>query len=271
MPNSTSSSRSPSGSDQVEVVARSIAPAWIHEERARRREEREVQRVKRDYAKLRDEQQGRGGLLPFIRYFWHVLEPPKRDLVEGWPLEAICLHLEAITFNGINRLLINVPPGFMKSLLTDVFWPAWEWGPMNMPHTRYVAFSYSEGITTRDNNKMTRLVTSRAYRDLWGDRFDMIKLGETKIENDQTGFKLATSVGGRGTGERGDRVILDDPHNVTKVESQTEREKTSGSFANRCRTASTTTTRRLSSSCSGSTKRTSPATSSPVRPTTATS
>jgi hypothetical protein len=67
---------------------------------------------------------------------------------------------------------------------------------------------------------------SQAYRDLWGDRFNMIKLGETKIENDQTGFKLATSVGGRGTGERGDRVILDDPHNVIKVESQTEREKT---------------------------------------------
>ena len=29
---------------------------------------------------------------------------------------------------------------------------------MNMPHMRYVAFSYSEGITTRDNNKMVRLV-----------------------------------------------------------------------------------------------------------------
>jgi hypothetical protein len=83
-----------------------------------------------------------------------------------------------------------------------------------------------EGITTRDNNKMTRLILSQAYRDLWGDRFNMIKLGETKIENDQTGFKLATSVGGRGTGERGDRVILDDPHNVIKMESQTEREKT---------------------------------------------
>ena len=33
-------------------------------------------------------------------------------------------------------------------------------------------------------------------------------------------------MGGRGTGERGDRVILDDPHNVIKMESQTEREKT---------------------------------------------
>jgi hypothetical protein len=69
-----------------------------------------------------------------------------------------------VTFSDIKRLLINVLPGFMKSLLTDVFWPAWEWGPMNMPHMRYVAFSYSEGITARDNNKMVRLVTSQAYR-----------------------------------------------------------------------------------------------------------
>jgi hypothetical protein len=36
-----------------------------------------------------------------------------------------------LTFGDIpsNRLLINVPPGFMKSLLVDVFWPAWERGP----------------------------------------------------------------------------------------------------------------------------------------------
>jgi hypothetical protein len=182
--------------------------------------------TRRNFDKLRRQQTGRGSLVEFVRYFWHALEPKTRKLIEGWPLEAICFHLEAVTFGDITRLLVNVPPGFMKSLLTDVFWPAWEWGPMNMPHTRYVAFSYSEGITARDNNKMTRLVMSQAYRDLWGDRFNMIKLGETKIENDQTGFKLATSVGGRGTGERGDRVILDDPHNVIKVESQTEREKT---------------------------------------------
>jgi hypothetical protein len=137
----------------------------------------------------------------------------------GWPLEAICVHLEAVTFGDITRLLINVPPGFMKSLLTDVFWPAWEWGPMNMPHLRYVAFSYSDTITTRDNNKMVRLVSSPSYRQLWGDRFIMTKTGERKIENNMTGFKLATSVGGVGTGERGDRVILDDPHNVIQAES----------------------------------------------------
>jgi hypothetical protein len=89
---------------------------------------------------------------------------------------------------------------------------------INTAQIGYLGFGGRNSARIREKNQ--------AYRDLWGDRFSMIKLGETKIENDQTGFKLATSVGGRGTGERGDRVILDDPHNVTKVESQTEREKT---------------------------------------------
>jgi hypothetical protein len=148
-------------------------------------------------------------------------------------LEAICLHLEAITFGDIpsNRLLMNVPPGFMKSLLVNVFWPAWEWGPCDMPHMSYISFSYSDEITTRDNNKMVRLITSPAYQQLWGDRFKMTKTGERRLENDQTGFKLATSVGGVSTGERGDRVLLDDPHNVIKAESDTEREKTAPSDA----------------------------------------
>jgi phage terminase large subunit-like protein len=201
-------------------------PRDLHHEWGRRQSETERQRIERNFAKLRREQSGRGSLINFVRYFWHTLEPISRKLVEGWPLEAICLHLEAVTFGDIDRLLINVPPGFMKSLLTDVFWPAWEWGPMNMPHLRYVAFSYTDEITTRDNNKVVRLVSSPSYRQLWGDRFTMTKTGERRIENNMTGFKLATSVGGVGTGERGDRIILDDPHNVVKAESELERAKT---------------------------------------------
>jgi hypothetical protein len=73
---------------------------------------------------------------------------------------------------------------------------------------------------------MVRLIQSPAYQQLWGDRFRMVKTGERRIENDQTGYKVATSVGGVSTGERGDRVILDDPHNVIKAESDLEREKT---------------------------------------------
>ena len=145
-------------------------------------------------------------LLDFVRLTWHVIEP-SRDFVEGWVIEAICDHLEAVSDGEINRLLINVPPGFTKSLLTDVFWPAWEWGPRDEPTLRYLCFSYSDALTKRDNGRFKNLITSDIYRRFWGDRFGPgEQFGRRKIENDRTGWKFASSVGGVGTGERGDRV-----------------------------------------------------------------
>lgn len=183
--------------------------------------------AKRNADEIRANQARRGGLLEFVRYFWPVLEP-QTELVMGWPLEAICRHLEAVTFGDFekNRLLINVPPGFMKSLLADVFWPAWEMGPMNMPHLRYVTFSYSSQLTERDNGRFRDLLLSPEYQLLWGERFKLRKVGETLVSNDKTGWKLASSVRGVGTGQRGNRVIFDDPHNVKEAESDNVRGET---------------------------------------------
>jgi hypothetical protein len=95
-----------------------LTPLQVHEELRLRKESRERDAVERDFEKLRRQQTGRGGLINFVRYFWHSLEPKNRPLIEGWPLEAICVHLEALTFGDIpsNRLLINVPPGFTAAV-----------------------------------------------------------------------------------------------------------------------------------------------------------
>lgn len=142
----------------------------------------------------------------------------------------MCRHLEAITFGDLTRLLVNVPPGFMKSLLVNVFWPAWEWGPMGLSSMRYVAFSYASSLTERDNGKFRDLILSAEYQALWGHVFELRTVGVTKIENNKTGWKLASSIGGVGTGERGDRVLLDDPHNVKEAESETVRGDTTRWF-----------------------------------------
>jgi hypothetical protein len=173
----------------------------------------------------REKQAQEGGLLEFIRYFWHVLEPAT-ELVEGWPLEAITTHLEAVTFGDITRLLVNVPPGFCKSLCLNVFWPAWEWGPMDQAHQRYVCFSYTSSLTERDNGRFRDLIRSREYQELWGDKFQLREDGKVKVSNDKTGWKLASSIGGVGTGERGSRVLLDDPHSVHEAESEVVRKET---------------------------------------------
>lgn len=172
---------------------------------------------------LRKQFVGPGGLYRFVKHFWYILEPNTK-FIDGWAMRTVCDHLQAVTDGKITRILINVPPGFCKSLLTDVFWPAWEWGPMQMPHLRYVTFSYSVDLTERDNDRFGALVSSQEYQDLFN--VSITNLGKRLVANKSTGWKLASSVGGVGTGQRGDRVILDDPHNVKDSESDTVRTET---------------------------------------------
>ena len=197
----------------------------IDEAMSRYHESGQWQRTELDVAEQRAQFRGPGGLLEFVRYFWDVLEP-NTELVEGWALDAIGEHLEAVSFGQINRLLINVPPGFMKSLLTEVFWPAWEWGPLERPFSRYMTFSYSPSLTRRDNGKMVRLIKSAKFQRMYGHVFQLTKVGEAQIETTETGVKVASSVHGVTTGIRGHRIILDDPHNVLEAESERVRTET---------------------------------------------
>lgn len=166
-------------------------------------------------------------LAEFIKQFWYVLEP-STPLVWGWPLDAMILHLEAVTRGEIKRLLMNVPPGFMKSLLVSVFWPAWEWGPRGLSHLRYINTSYSSSLTERDNRRFRDIVSSEKYQSRWGkictpakDQFSVVM-----IANEQKGWKLAASIGSATTGHRGDRVIIDDANSVAEAESQAVMEST---------------------------------------------
>lgn len=173
-------------------------------------------------------------LLRFVEYMWPVLEPAT-PFVPGKPVDAICDHLEAVSDGRITRLLINVPPGSMKSLLTCVFWPAWEW--TTKPHLRYATFSYSAVLTERDNIKFRMLVQSDRYQRFWGSeakrkdaRFILDQTGVTKVSNNRTGEKFASSVKGTSTGARADRVVLDDPHSTKEAESAAVRETTTEWF-----------------------------------------
>lgn len=170
-------------------------------------------------------------LATFVRQAWHIIEPGQ-PYVHGWHIDFLCAHLEAIT-DGIelddgtayNRLLINVPPGTMKSLLVGVFWPAWEWGPKDMAHMRYVCASHSLDLAIRDGLRMRRLITSEWYHERWGDRVELTgdQNQKTKFENSATGFRQAAAAGSI-TGSRGDRVIIDDPHSVDGANSDQQRE-----------------------------------------------
>ena len=170
-----------------------------------------------------------GDLAYFVRRAWSIVEPGT-PYVHGWHIDMICAHLEAITEGRIidgkvyNRLLINVPPGMMKSLLTAVFWIAWEWGPRNMPSMRYVCLSHDSANSIRDSLRTRRLVSSEWYQSLWGDRVRLTgdQNVKTLFENSATGFRQVASFENV-TGKRGDRIILDDPNSWGSANSEVQR------------------------------------------------
>lgn len=167
-------------------------------------------------------------LADFAKRAWRVLEPAT-PLKWGWALDAICAHLEAVTDGRINRLLMNVPPGMMKSLLTGVIWPAWEWGPKGKPETRFLGTSHKEALAVRDSMKCRRLIQSEWYQTLWPTRLTSDQNAKTKFENDATGFREAMAFTSM-TGSRGDRVILDDPLSADDANSDAALEKADLSF-----------------------------------------
>src|SRR5437868_1086842 len=140
----------------------------------------------------------------FVRQAWVIVEP-STPFVPGWHIDCIIEHLEAVTYGQIRNLLINVPPRHMKSLLVSVFWPAWEW--IRWPHRRWLYSSYSGQLSLRDSVHCRRLIESPWYQQHWRDRFALTSDQNTKgrFDNDRSGYRIASSVGGSVTGEGGDR------------------------------------------------------------------
>ena len=160
----------------------------------------------------------RRSLADFAKRAWRVLEPAT-PLKWGWALDAICAHLEAVTDGRITRLLMNVPPGSMKSLLTGVIWPAWEWGPRGMPQSRLLGTAHKQDLAVRDSMKCRRLIQSPWFQALWPMPLTSDQNAKTKFENRETGFREAMAFTSL-TGSRGDRVILDDPLSADDANSE---------------------------------------------------
>lgn len=175
-----------------------------------------------------DRERARRSFLAFIKMAWHVLEPAT-ELKVGWAIEAICAHLEAVTRGDITRLLMNVPPGTMKSLTTSVLWQAWEWGPMGMAFIKAVTASYETGLSIRDARKLRMLVESDWYQARWPIKLADDQNQKTRFENDKTGFRAIRPITSL-TGERGHRLIIDDPHSIKLAESDVQRIETVREF-----------------------------------------
>lgn len=150
----------------------------------------------------------------YARSAWS--EAIARRMVQTFHIDSIADHVQAAYERDILRLLVTIPPGYLKSTLLTVLGPTWRW--THAPWERILSSSHAQDLAERDT-RTSRLVMQKPWwQSLWGHQFAFARDENLKgrYSNDAGGHRVATHVGG-GTGERGDVLIIDDPHNAKEA------------------------------------------------------
>ena len=132
----------------------------------------------------------------------------------------------------IQRLIVNIPPGTMKSLIVSVFWPAWIW--IDDPGYRFLCGSNEGTLATRDSLRMRQLIESQWFRGHWGDRVTLSHdQGEkTLFTTTARGHRESQGILGKVTGKRGNLLIWDDPHDAKQADSDVMRQAVLDAYDN---------------------------------------
>ncbi|CAJ0849409.1 hypothetical protein AMST5_00121 [freshwater sediment metagenome] len=135
---------------------------------------------------------------------------PGQQFVPGFYIDAIVHQLERLRRGEITRLIINMPPRSLKSLIASVAFPAFILG--NDPTQRIICASYSSDLSRHHSNNFRALISTPWYQALFPHtRIGPYRDSEAEVEFAARGFRMATSVGGTLTGRGGNLLVIDDP------------------------------------------------------------
>lgn len=155
----------------------------------------------------------------FAREAWRIVEP--RPLVWERHMTEMCRHLDAVLRGDILQLIINIPPGTTKSLLTSVLWQPYTWGPFGWPEASFMFASYDADLALRDAKKARRLIESEWFVERWGRLEQPDTWAAGFYINNRGGFRKSGPTGGGFTGHHGDIQVVDDPHKPADIDSNT--------------------------------------------------
>lgn len=166
----------------------------------------------------------------FYRQAWDLIEP-ETQFSWNWHLEEMSNVCSEIETGNLRRVIFNIPPGCSKSILVNVMFPARLWA--KNPSLRFLTASYSDVNTIRDNRRVRDIVTSPWFKSI-SPQFQLASDQTAKVRFDTTrkGWRIATSVGGMGTGEHPDYIIIDDPLKADDSRSDVAMENVNSWFDN---------------------------------------
>jgi predicted phage terminase large subunit-like protein len=162
----------------------------------------------------------RSDLYTFMHRAFRELNPTA-PFLHTWHNELVTSKLEACRRGDITRLIINVPPRSLKSHAAAVSFPAFVLG--HNPSAQIICASYGQDLASKHSLDCRTVMTSEWYKTLFPTRLAPQKQSVQEFQTVQSGFRLATSVGGVLTGRGADFIIIDDPLKPDEAVSETQR------------------------------------------------
>jgi hypothetical protein len=160
-------------------------------------------------------------LSTFIERVFVELNPTTQYL-DNFHIHVVASELEAMRRGEILRLIVNVPPRNLKSIIVSVAYVAWLLG--HDPSTKIICVSYGQELADNFARQCRQIMQSGWYMRLFPKtRLSPQRLAVNAFETTEGGYRIATSVNGPLTGLGADYILLDDPTKPQEALSDTER------------------------------------------------
>lgn len=171
----------------------------------------------------------RTDLTTFVERSFRYLNPGTQ-LMMNWHIERIATVLMRVARGELKRVIINIPPRNMKSIIASVAFPAWLLG--HDPSKQIICVSYAQPLADKLARDCRQLMMSDLYRGVFpGTRLTGARQAVSEFETSKNGCRLATSVGGVLTGRGADVLIIDDALKPDEALSDTQRHSVNDWFA----------------------------------------
>lgn len=154
---------------------------------------------------------------------------PGHSMIRNWHIDAILYHLECVRLGKIKRLIINLPPRSLKSIMVSVAFPAFALG--HNPRLKIFCISYSTELADKFALDARSIMQAAWYQRAF-PRLARLRVADSDIFTEQRGFRKSTSINATLTGLGGDIFIIDDPLKAQDAQSEAVRTRVNEWFSN---------------------------------------
>lgn len=166
----------------------------------------------------------------FVQKCFYELNPSE-TFIKGAYIDLLCDQIQNMIEGENQKLIINLPPRYLKSVICSIALPAFILG--YNPSAKIMCISYGEELASKLAADCKSVMEADWYKALFPEtRIRTDKKSVMDFETTNHGGRFATTISGAVTGRGADWIIIDDPLKPIDAFSDTQREKVNDLYGN---------------------------------------